>query len=105
MCAPFGGAAPRTGAFEAGHRGSLGGGPMRHASRWVVLAVVLAPTARADVLSDWTDTGLKAAIAAKQPPFVQTRTMAMVHVAMFNAVNGIERRYASYGTLASDKAD
>ena len=78
---------------------------MRHASRWVVLALVLAPTARADVLSDWTDTGLKAAVAAKQPPFVQTRTLAMVHVAILDAVNGIERRYAWYGALASDKAD
>jgi len=78
---------------------------MRRASRWVVLAVVLAPTARADVLSEWTDTGLKAGLAAKQPPFVQTRTMAMVHVAVFDAVNGIERRYASYGALASEKAD
>jgi hypothetical protein len=64
-----------------------------------VLAVVLAPTARADVVSEWTDTGVQLAIGAKQAPAGQARTMTMVHVAMFDAVNGIERRYASYTAL------
>jgi hypothetical protein len=65
----------------------------------------MATSGRADVLSDWTDTGIQVALGAKQPPFVQTRTMAMVHVAMFDAVNGIERKYASYSVLAAEKSD
>lgn len=32
----------------------------------------------------------------KQLPFVGTRTMATMHVAMFDAVNSIEGRYAPY---------
>ncbi|HWW94151.1 MAG TPA: vanadium-dependent haloperoxidase [Vicinamibacteria bacterium] len=52
--------------------------------------------ARGDVLWDWTDAAMTAATGAKQLPFEQTRTMAILHVAMFDAVNAIERSYAPY---------
>jgi hypothetical protein len=52
--------------------------------------------ARGDVLWDWTDAAMAAATGAKQLPFEQTRTMAILHVAMFDAVDAIERSYAPY---------
>jgi hypothetical protein len=70
-----------------------------------VLMFAMATSGRADVLSDWTDTGIQMALGAKQAPFVQTRTMAMVHVAIFDAVNGIERKFASYSVLTPEKSD
>lgn len=66
--------------------------------RLVTLSALLlsSTAAAADVLGDWTDTALAVAVAGGQPPFVQTRTMAMVHLAMFEAINAFEPRYASY---------
>src|SRR5262245_51207266 len=52
--------------------------------------------ARADVLWDWTEIALADAASAKQLPFVQSRTMAMMHVAMFEAINGSDGPYRSY---------
>jgi PAP2 superfamily len=50
----------------------------------------------ADVVSDW-NLKTEASIAeAKQLPFAGTRTMAIVHVAMFDAINSIEGRYTPY---------
>jgi hypothetical protein len=61
------------------------------------LFLLLVPgAARGDVLWDWTDAAMTAATGAKQLPFEQTRTMAMLHVAMFDAVNAVERRYTPY---------
>lgn len=62
------------------------------------LALFLAPACAtaADVVTDWNEKALAAADQAKQLPFVMTRTMAMVHTAMFDAVNSIELRYAPY---------
>ena len=65
----------------------------------VFLAVAFfAPEARADVLGDWTDIALAA--CAKQPAFVQSRTLAMVHVAMFETLNALDARYTPYKVKA-----
>ena len=53
-------------------------------------------TARADVMTDWNDKVVTAGVKASQAPFVHTRSAAIVHVAMFDAVNSIDRRYAPY---------
>lgn len=53
-----------------------------------------APLATANVVTDWNQRMLDAAVAANSSPFAMTRTTALVHVAVFDAVNGIERRYA-----------
>jgi hypothetical protein len=55
-----------------------------------------APAAFADVVLDWNAIGLARAMAAKQLPPDAARTMAMMHVAMFDAVNAIEPRYRPY---------
>src|SRR5206468_1783013 len=71
--------------------------------RSVLVAVALiapAPSAFANVITDWDEK----AIAAVAPmssfggtnPYLAQRMMALVHVAMFDAVNSIERRYRPY---------
>src|SRR5262249_32925563 len=65
-------------------------------ARWCAAALALCSVARADVLSDWTDVAVQTAVANKQAPFVQTRTLAMVHLAVFEAVNAIDRKYQPY---------
>ncbi len=64
----------------------------------VVLAALFGANPGGDVLRDWTAATLEA--AAKQPPFVQSRTMAMVHVAMFETINAIDARYTPYKVKA-----
>jgi hypothetical protein len=51
---------------------------------------------RADILWEWTQAGMEAATAARQAPTAQTRTMAMLHLAMFEAVDALDVRYAPY---------
>jgi membrane-associated phospholipid phosphatase len=47
----------------------------------------------ADEVADWNKIMFRAAQTAATPPFVMTRVAAIVQVAVFDAVNGIERRY------------
>jgi len=65
---------------------------------WVaVVATLLAPALIvADEVLDWNEQALAAATQAKQLPFVSVRTMALVHTAMFDAVNSIEGHYQPY---------
>jgi hypothetical protein len=68
----------------------------------IAAAVTIAatPSAFANVITDWDEK----AIAAVAPmsglggtnPYLAQRMMALVHVAMFDAVNSIERRYRPY---------
>jgi PAP2 superfamily len=59
---------------------------------WV--AVGAAPPACANVITDWDEKGV--AIVTPMPPYDAQRVMAMVHAAMFDAVNSIEQRYRPY---------
>ena len=69
---------------------------------WILLVALLlavsatAPAAQADVITDWNQTGVAAAVAAAQNSLQLSRTMAMVHGAMYDAVNSIERRHMPY---------
>ena len=47
------------------------------------------PSARANVITDWEETA--AAVAMPMPPYAAQRLIGMVYVAMFDAVNSIER--------------
>jgi hypothetical protein len=62
-----------------------------------LMTALLPAIARADAVLDWNETGVATVLAARQPPPESARAMAMMHLAMFNAVNAIERRYTSYG--------
>ncbi len=59
----------------------------------------------ADAVTDWNETGVASVLAARQSPPDGARTMAMVHVAMFNAINAIDRRYATHGFDGRAPAD
>jgi len=59
-------------------------------------AVGLVSDARADVVDDWHDRAVAAVYAARQPPVVQGRTVSLVDLAMFEALNAITPRYRPY---------
>jgi hypothetical protein len=60
------------------------------------VALIFSPTCFSDAVLDWNEVALAQVIAARQSPPDGARTMAMVHVAIFEAVNAIDRRYAPY---------
>jgi hypothetical protein len=66
---------------------------------WLLLwcSVILAPlAARADVVTDWNMTAIRAAQAAGQPNPMFARNMAMVHAAIYDAISAIDRRHTAY---------
>ena len=65
-------------------------------STWIALVVVAltGSTAHADEVLDWNRTLFRAGLVAGTSPLVMTRVAAIVHSAVFDAVNGIDRRYA-----------
>jgi hypothetical protein len=52
--------------------------------------------ARADVVTDWNDKAVAFAVSRDMGPPPAERIMAMAHLAMFDAVNSIERKYRPY---------
>jgi hypothetical protein len=52
--------------------------------------------ARADAVLDWNEVALDQVVATGLSPPEGARALAMVHVAMFDAINAIDRRYASF---------
>lgn len=71
---------------------------MKNIVRSLLVAALLAnaipTTARADVITDWNQNMLTAALVPPTTsPVVMSRVAAIVQVAVFDAVNGIERRY------------
>jgi hypothetical protein len=60
------------------------------------LASVITATVRADEVTEWNQIMFKAALQATPPtsPLVMTRNAAIVQASVFDAVNGIERRYS-----------
>ena len=62
----------------------------------LVSMLTLAAPAGADPVTDWNIAALEAAGAGGQNNVVSTRTLAMVHLAVHDALNSIERRYESY---------
>jgi PAP2 superfamily len=66
---------------------------------WLLLlcSLVLAlQSARADVVTDWNMTAFRASQAAGQPNPRLSCNMAMVHAAIYDAINAIDRRHAAY---------
>ncbi len=65
----------------------------------------LAEAARADVIMDWNAKADAIAVEKQILPAGQSRALSMMHVAMFEAVNAIEHRYAPYKlTLSADRS-
>jgi hypothetical protein len=62
----------------------------------VAAAIALSQAAAADVVTDWGDIGVAIGAEKNLANAPNTRGLAMMHVAMFEAVNAIERRYRPY---------
>jgi membrane-associated phospholipid phosphatase len=65
---------------------------------WLALAAIalsVTHAARADEVTDWNRNMLQAVLAGKASPLVTSRDAAIVQTAVFDAVNGIERRYTA----------
>jgi hypothetical protein len=56
-------------------------------------AISAGTPARADEVIEWNQVMIDASLAEKTAPFVLTRSAAIVHAAIFDAINGIEPRY------------
>jgi hypothetical protein len=54
------------------------------------------PARAADAVLEWNQIALSATVTAAQGPNPQTRSMAIVHVAVHDAVNAITREYDTY---------
>ena len=66
-------------------------------ARFLIFVILFVPAcAAADAVTEWNEKALVASTQAKQLPFVSTRTMALVHTAIFDAVNSIEGRCTPY---------
>ena len=66
------------------------------------VTLLLVPViARADVVTQWNEKAIASATAGGQNPLVVSRTVAIVHTAMFDAVNSIENRYIPYAVRVS----
>src|SRR4051812_43431975 len=67
----------------------------------IALFVALcAPMAHADVITDWNQTAIEVLTAAKIAGAPAARAMAIVHVAMSEAVNSVQPRYTRYASAA-----
>jgi hypothetical protein len=60
----------------------------------VASATLIPGVARADEVTDWTEQMLRANVVAGTSPLNVTRGAAIVETAIFDAVNGISRRYS-----------
>ena len=58
--------------------------------------ICTAPSAFADVITDWNEKAVEFVTTRNLGPPAAERVMVMVHVAMFDAVNSVERRYRPY---------
>src|SRR5213593_1582694 len=61
-----------------------------------IAGLIHIPVARADMVTDWSANLDKTIIAVAQPVPAQARSIAIVHAAIYDAVNGIARKYAPY---------
>ncbi|MDQ8732160.1 vanadium-dependent haloperoxidase [Bradyrhizobium sp. LHD-71] len=70
----------------------------------VLLNLGTAFATRADVIIDWNAKAEAIAVDKRMLPPANARGMAIMHVAMFEAVNAIERRYSTYRlSLTADR--
>jgi membrane-associated phospholipid phosphatase len=58
-----------------------------------LMSLAVMPWLQADEVTDWNENMLQAALVAGTSPMVTSRAAAMVQTAVFDALNGIERRY------------
>src|SRR5256712_6719147 len=59
-------------------------------------ALSIGSAARADVVTDWNNAALDAIRAGKTPPPRASRALAILHAAIYDAVNGVSRTHEYY---------
>lgn len=73
---------------------------MERARRWAWAAMGVgllnAAAAGSDMVADWNEHLLASVVATGQGPPLAARTMAMTHLAMFEAVNSVDRSFLPY---------
>ena len=72
---------------------------MKSASRifaFTAICLALDSPASADVVTDWNEKAVAAAYTARNTPDMQSRSIAIVHIAMFEALNSIAPRFTPY---------
>lgn len=62
----------------------------------VLTTVAMPRAAAADEVLEWSMIGFQATAAGGQLALVESRTMAMLHLAVHDALNTIDRRYEAY---------
>jgi hypothetical protein len=67
---------------------------LRHSLAVLVACAAATAVARADEVTDWNQTLFRSAVVAGTSPLNISRVAAMVQAAVFDAVNGIDRRYS-----------
>ena len=70
----------------------------------VFLACAIPASVQADVITDWNETAVPALIQAKLPTGTHPRALALMHAAMFEAVNSITPQFAPYSASMSAPA-
>jgi hypothetical protein len=63
---------------------------------FLVLSSLSATSARADVVTDWNEAAMATFAQTNASLVAATRALALMHVAMFEAINAAEPRYTSY---------
>ena len=76
--------------------------PRRIPSPVVLLFLFLAAVSRADVVTDWNSAALDAIRTDRVTPPQASRLLAILHVAIYDAVNGVKRTHEPY--FVTDKA-
>src|SRR5204863_8965592 len=78
---------------------------MRHVCTSITLVTLFACSpivARADVVLDWNAIAVSTLVSQGQSPFAQARFMAIIQLAVFEAVNAITGNYKPYlGTVVA----
>jgi len=70
---------------------------MNHVQRFLSAAILSLPSVcAADAVLDWNEVVLARVVAARQGPPDGARSLAMMHLAMFEAINAVEHRYTPY---------
>lgn len=80
-------------------------GAMLTALTGVLLTACLLPAARADIVTEWNAKADAIGLEKRVPAPAHLRGLALLHVAVFEAVNSVDRRYAPYGlALSADRS-
>src|SRR5262245_66068509 len=62
----------------------------------VLTALLIGTLAHADVVTEWNNAALDAIRNGHTPPPIASRSLAILHVSIYDAVNGISRTHEPY---------